>query len=266
MRRRLMFVALVLASPVWAAETLPPGTELAPDPDLARPNRTYQQCLSLARTQPDKSIELAGKWAGLGGGEPAKHCQALSLVGLGEYAEGATRLEEIAKSSQQEATVRASMLAQAGQGWRLQSDLTRAYAAQTTALKIVPQGSKQHMEILLDRAGTLADAAKYKDVIEDVDDALRIDPSNATGWAYRAAAHRYLGDEDEALKDAENAVKVGPNDQGALLERGNLYRMKRRLAEARRDWLKILEIDPDTAAADAARLNIEHMDVDPHAK
>lgn len=266
MRPYPLVATLLLALPVWAADGLPPNTQLAPDPDLARPNRTYQECLSLARTQPDKGIELAGKWVGLGGGEPAKHCQALSLVGLGEYGEGARRLEELAQGSQQEAPVRASMLAQAGEGWRLQSDLTRAYAVQSLALKIVPQGSKQHMEILLDRAGTLADAAKYKEVIDDVDDALRIDPSNATGWAYRAAAHRYLGDEDEALKDAENAVKVGPTNQAALLERGNLYRMKKRLEAARKDWLKILEIDPDTAAADAARLNIEHMDVDPHAK
>jgi tetratricopeptide (TPR) repeat protein len=84
--------------------------------------------------------------------------------------------------------------------------------------------------------------------------------------AYRAAAQRYLGDYDEALIDAESAVRVDPKHIGALLERGNLYRMKKRLPEARQDWLRILEIDPDSAAADAARLNIEHMDVDPHAR
>jgi tetratricopeptide (TPR) repeat protein len=266
MRLVVLAALLCLAAPLSAAENLPPNMQPAPDPDLRNPNRTYQACLALARTNPEKSIELAGKWVGLGGGEPARHCQALSLVGLKEYGEGATRLEEIAVASQQEATVRASMLAQAGQAWLMQGDPTRAYAAQTLALKIVPQGSKQHMEILIDRAGTLADAGKYKEVIVDVDKALNIDPSNATGWAFRAAAHRYLGDEDEALQDAENAVKVGPTNQAALLERGNLYRMKKRLADARKDWLKILEIDPDTAAADSARLNIEHMDVDPHAK
>jgi tetratricopeptide (TPR) repeat protein len=266
MRILCLAVLLCLSAPLLAAEELPPNVQLAPDPDLRAPRRTYALCLDLAHSHPEKGIELAGKWIGLGGGEPARHCQALALVGLKEYGEGATRLEEIAKQSQQEATVRASMLAQAGQAWLMQEDPTRAYAAQTLALKIVPQGTKQHMEILLDRATTLADAGKYKEVLVDVDKALNIDPSSATGWAYRAAAHRYLGDEDEALQDAENAVKVGPNNQAALLERGNLYRMKKRLAEARRDWLKILEIDPDTAAADAARINIEHMDVDPHAK
>jgi tetratricopeptide (TPR) repeat protein len=260
-------ILLTLLLPLGAfAADLPPSLQPAPDPDLNRPISTYQTCLGLARTQPDKGIELAGKWVGLGGGEPAKHCQALSLVGLKEYGEGASRLEELAVKSQQEAPVRASMLAQAGQAWLMQGDPTRAYAAQSLALKMVAQGSKQNMEILIDRAGTLADAGKYKEVIADVDSALRIEPANATALAYRAAAQRYLGDYDEALIDAESAVRVDPKHIGALLERGNLYRMKKRLPEARQDWLRILEIDPDSAAADAARLNIEHMDVDPHAR
>ena len=95
---------------------------------------------------------------------------------------------------------------------------------------------------------------------------MRIEPNNATALAYRAAAQRYLGDTDEALVDAESAVRSDPTHLGALLERGNLYRMKKRLADARKDWLKILEVDPDSAAADSARLNIEHLDVDPHAR
>src|SRR4051812_23009487 len=94
--RRFFLIAALLASPLHA-EPAPPTQQPAPDPDLRNPNRTYQTCLSLAHNQPDKGIELAGKWIGLGGGEPAKHCQALSLVGLKEYGEGATRLEQIAK-------------------------------------------------------------------------------------------------------------------------------------------------------------------------
>ena len=143
----LLLVALPLCA--RAADGPPPTLQPAPDPDLRNPTRTYQMCLQLAHRQPDKGIELAGKWIGLGGGEPAKHCQALSLIGLKEYGEGARRLEEVAQTSQQDSTVRASMLAQAGQAWNMQGETSRAYAAQSLALKIVPQGSKQNMEILL---------------------------------------------------------------------------------------------------------------------
>lgn len=268
MRRMLLFVgfflALVQASGISASE-LPPGTQLAPDPDLEHPERTYQACLMLTRTQPDKAIELAGKWITLGGGEAARHCQALALVGLKEYGEGATRLEELARDSKQAPLVRANMLAQAGQAWLMQDEPSRAYAAQSAALQIVPQGSKQFVELLLDRAGTLAEAGKYKEGLADLDAALKVEPNNAEALAFRASAYRALGDTDQASADAERALEINPDNVAALLERGNLYRMKKRLADARRDWLHILEVEPTSAAADAARLNIERMDVDTRA-
>ena len=269
MRRALFAVAMFAVSPVLAAEepkaeTAPP-VQYAPDPDLEHPAYTYRICLDLSGTQPDKAIELAGKWVGLGGGEAAKHCQALALVGLKEYGEGATRLEELAASSKQTATIRANMLAQAAQAWMLTDEFSRAYAAQTTALKIIPQGTHQHIEILLDRAGTLAETGRYDEAITDVNAALRIEPSNPDAIAFRASAHRMQGELDDALLDAESALAINPMLVTALLERGNIYRIQKKLPEARRDWLRVLEIDPNSAMADAARTNIERMDVDPHA-
>ncbi len=260
-----LMVLLICAPAISFAAEPAPKQNLAPDPDLNNPAFTYKFCLALAQEQPDKAIELAGKWVGLAGGEPAKHCQALSLIGIKEYGEGATRLDELATASRQEPAVRASMLAQAGQAWLKEGELSHAYASQSAALKIVPAGSKQQMEVLLDRALTLADAGKYDEVIADCDAALIIDPDNADALAYRAAAHRLQGHEDEAFADADRAVKADTTNVAALLERGNLWRMKKRLAAARRDWLRILELEPDSLAADAARANIEHLDVDVHA-
>ncbi|MSO72532.1 MAG: tetratricopeptide repeat protein [Rhodospirillaceae bacterium] len=268
MRAYIMLAALasVLVSSIGrAAGPSSPSTQPSPDPDLANPAMTYHLCLDLAREQPDKAIELAGKWVGLGGGEGAKHCQALALIGLKEYGEGATRLEALARQSRQEPLVRANMLAQAGQAWMLQGETSRAYAAQSAALKILPEGSPQKAEILLDRAGALADAGKYDEVLLDIDAALKIFPNSADALAFRASANRSKGDIDDALKDAERAVASDDTNLAALLERGNLYRMKKRLADARKDWLRILELEPQSAAADSARTNIERIDVDTRA-
>lgn len=266
--KRVVFAAVMLASwPAVAADDPKPdpAVHYAPDPDLEHPAYTYQTCLDLTRKRPDKAIELAGKWIGLGGGEAAKHCQALALVGLKEYGEGATRLEELASASKQTATIRANMLAQAAQAWLLTDEFSRAYAAQTTALKIIPQGTRQHVEILLDRAGTLAETGRYDEAITDVNAALRVEPANVDAIAFRASAHRMQGDLDEALADAEAALALNPTTVTALLERGNILRIQKKLPEARRDWLRVLELDPDSAMGDAARTNIERMDVDPHA-
>ncbi len=257
--RKIFLIAMLVSGAALAADP-PPASQ--PELDLQHPGWTYQTCLELSRKNPEKAVELAGQWIGLGGGEAAKHCQALALVGVGEYGEGATRLEALVEVSRQPAGVRANMLAQAGQAWMMQDDLTRAYAAQTAALKMIPQGTKQHVEILIDRAGTLAEAGKFDEVIADIDVALKIDEFNAQAWAYRASALRAKGETDDALKDAEHAVSVGSDNVSALLERGNLYRIKKRVPEARKDWLRILELEPASAAADAARTNIERLDVD----
>jgi tetratricopeptide (TPR) repeat protein len=266
MKRAFLLVAMLAVAPAaFGAEVVAPG-EPSPDPDLNNPAYTYQVCLQLSRKQPDKAIEMAGKWIGLGGGEAAKHCQALALVGLKEWGEGALRLEELARESKQGSSVRANMLAQAGHAWVLQGELSRAYAAQTTAIQIIPQGTPQHVELLLDRAGTLAEAGEYDDALKDVTAALKIQPNNPQIMAFRASANRLRGNLEEAMADAERAVALGPQNVAALLERGNMYRMERRLDDARKDWLRILEIDPDSAEGDAARANIERIDVDFRAR
>lgn len=258
-----LLACLLLSAPVLAADPpADPPVQLAPTPDLENPAYTYRICLDLSRTQPDKAIELAGKWLGLGGGEPARHCQALALVGLKEWGEGATRLEEIAAESRQTPGVRANMLAQAGQAWILAGELSRAYAAQTTALKIIPQGTRQQAEILLDRAGTLVDGGEIDDAIADINAAMGVIPNNVEAMTFRASAHRLKGELDDALVDAEAALAMNSQYAGALLERGNIFRLQRRVEDARRDWLRVLEIAPESAEADAARENIARVDVD----
>lgn len=249
--------------PPPATET--PKLEFAPDPDLSNPAWTYQECLQISRKQPDKAFEMAGKWIGLGGAEPARHCQALALVGMDEWGEGATRLEELASTSKQAANVRANMLGQAAAAWVLQGELSRAYAAQTTAIIMIPQGTPQHLQLLLDRATTLVEADHIDDALLDINTALRMEPNNPQVIAFRASAYRLKGDLDAAMKESERAVAAAPGNVTALLERGNMYRINKRVDDARRDWLRILELEPDSPEADAARANIARIDVDTRA-
>lgn len=79
------------------------------------PARKYAQCMSLAETRPKEAREMAGQWIGLAGGEPARHCQAVAMIELGEYADAAKRLEALAEGSRSALEVRAAMLAQAAQ-------------------------------------------------------------------------------------------------------------------------------------------------------
>ncbi|HMA52489.1 MAG TPA: hypothetical protein VKP60_22165, partial [Magnetospirillaceae bacterium] len=114
------------------------------DPEGAK---QYQHCISLARSQPDEGYQEGLAWASLGGGEAARHCQAVALIGQRDYETGASKLEELARNSKSSERVRAGMYAQAGQAWLLAHQPERAFGAQTQALVLVPGAP----DLLVDR-------------------------------------------------------------------------------------------------------------------
>ncbi len=256
-------VLSALAAPAMAAtgNAASKSTQsLSPTPDTANPSHTYEVCLMTAKNEPEKGFEMAGKWLTLGGGPPVKHCEAIALIGMKEYSEAATRLEALAKLNEEE-SVKAGVLSQAGQAWLLEGDLTRALDAQTQALDAMPVKNRQHANILVDRAATFADAGKYAEAVLDLDASLAIEPKNPDALAFRASARRHLNDVEVALVDAEQAIALDPHNIIGLLERGIIYKLKKRNNDARQDWLRIIQIAPDSEAGKAARTNIERMDV-----
>jgi len=259
--RWALWIALVMAAPALAAPISKPAAPTVPALAPEEGPANYDLCLSTARSYPEQGFELAGRWEGLGGGEPARHCTAVALIGLHQYAEAAKRLQALAESSKQSADIRAGMLAQAGQAWFLGGDNDRAYAAQSAALKLAPQTSLQAVDILVDRAATLADAGKYDEAVVDLTAALAIQPGNIDALTFRASAYRALDKIDPALADAEAAVAGDGNNPDARLMRGILYALKGRDAEARKEWVKTVDLAPTSDAARAAKANMERLDV-----
>ena len=188
------------------------------------------------------------------------------MIGLQEYGEAATRLEEMAEDSRESTVVRAGLLGQAGQAWLLEGKLERAYAAQTTALDLLPLIDQHRIAVLIDRAETLAAARNYWESIDDLNDVIAADPDNSDALAFRASAYRYVDAPELAMEDANRALKAAPDNASALLERGILYQMNNEKAAARQDWLKAIQLAPDSSAADAARANIEKLDVNVEAQ
>lgn len=217
----------------------------------------YKHCVALARQNPTEGWEESLAWASLGGGEAARHCGAIALIGLRQYDEAATRLEEMAKESHASAVLRAGMLAQAGQTWLVAKNPERAYAAQSAALQLVPDAP----DLLVDRAESLAEAKNYKEALNDLDKALVGAPNRADALTFRASAKRFLDDSKGAAADIAKALSLDPLYQDAWLESGILKRLGGDDNGARQDWRKVLEIAPTSAAADAARRNIELMDL-----
>jgi len=250
--RRLTVLLLCLV--LSAAQ---PGEVAAQQTDF-RDAGQYAICMDLARNDPDSAFDTAIAWEGEGGGDAARHCAAVALIQLGYFGEAATRLERLAQGiDARNLHLRVLVLAQAGQTWWLEGEFERAFAVQTSALELSPDNP----DILVERGVTLASAQNYWEAIDDFNLVLEIDPARADALVFRASAYRYVDAVELAEADIERALELDPGNPEGLLERGILRRLAGDKTGAREDWVRITSEYPDSEAAEAARLNLEKMDV-----
>ena len=218
----------------------------------------YDGCLNQARSEPEAAYEAALAWHKAGGGLPARHCAAVALLGLDAYEEAATRLEKLAgEVPDSRIDLRLGLIAQAAQGWMMSGRAERAAQLLSLVINVRPNDP----QLRADRAVAWMSLGDHWAAIDDLDIALESTPKDVELLLYRAAAYRYLAVPDLARDDVTRALAVDPNAPGAWLERGILDQMAGDKAAARRDWIKVLELAPDGAAADAARARLEALDV-----
>ncbi len=243
------------ASPALAAKKRTPPPEAAAETRAEKGQ--YGQCIRLAKSKPEQGWEEALAWQSLGGGEEARHCAAVALIGMGKFGEAASRLEALAAESIQVDAVRAEMMAQAAQAWVSEGLLPQADVALKTALRLAPRNA----EIMIDHAVVLAQLKKNEQAVELLSAVLRSQPNRVEVLTLRASALRVLSDLKGARADLEKALKTDPNFVDARLERGVLLRLEGQEAKAREDLLKVIRLVPESQAADIARRNLEEMDV-----
>jgi len=247
---------LLLGASVLAALAAPADADQF---DAVR-QKEYEDCMTLARRVPADGYESALAWQGQGGGDPARHCAAVALIGMGKFTEAAERLESLgAAMAERQPALAAGAFAQAGQAWSLAGDMQRALDAAAAGLKLTPED----VDLLLDRAIALATLGDFAAAIGDLDKAHGLAPERADVLVYRASAWRFLDDLTKARADADAALAIEADNAAALLERGNIRRLTSDMAGARADWLQVVAIADGTPAGDAAKANLEKLDVKP---
>ena len=263
--RNPWFLGLII---LWAA---PSAAHAQGGAEEAR----YANCMDVAARAPDKGINLALVWQNEGGGIPARHCEALGLFHLQEYGEAAARLEKIAtdmrvgkdmpvrlgKRLVASAGMLADMYGQTANAWLLADELVRAETAIDTALSLTENGSSQELEMLVDRARIAAADEDFTLALADLERVIQHDPGRKNILVLLAAAARGTKDFTKALTALDDYQSIFPRQTAGYLERGNLMDAMGRSKEARKSWLKLLEISDVGPDADAARANLERLDV-----
>ena len=235
-----------------------PGRPAGQPDSHALDELAYQDCLAAVRKNPEDGFDTATTWVANGGGLAAGHCAALALIGLKQYADAADRLEKLLPQAKKQAPqMEVPILDQAANAWMLAELPQRARQLLDIAVKAEPD----HIEIRIDRSMAEAAVDDYKAARADLDVALSLDPTRDDAYALRAAARRHLKDNKGAMEDAETALAINARSSGALLERGILRYEKGDLAGARKDFIQVRLLVPDSPAAISAGKYIEEMDV-----
>jgi tetratricopeptide (TPR) repeat protein len=251
----LLAAVSTLATPVFAQQhrqvpRLPAG--------VSAEGARYDRCLEQAAKAPTDAFEEALAWQAQGGAEAARHCGAVALLYNNQPEAAASRLEQLAQDMRlQPPGRRAEVVAQAGRAWLEGRNVARAAATFSAALELSPDNP----EIWIDRAEAYATAENYWEAIDDLNRAIELDRRRADAYTFRAAAYRLVKEYGLAMEDATRAVELAPKLADGWLERAILNRLKSDVPAARRDFLQVLVLDPDGAAGDAARANIEMMEL-----
>jgi len=217
--------------------------------------KKYASCMKLAKAAPQKALEEAITWAGLSGGDAAKHCIAVALLGLKQYKQAAIRLETLADNIQKSKEFKAALLGQAGQAWLVQGNLSKADNVLTTAIYLDPK----NWALYVDRAQVAALQKDLARALKDLDHALDNEPNNVDALVFRASAKRQLNQSDGAVIDIGRALSIEDGHLEGLLERGILRLTLNDLKGARADWQKIIKLASKSEAARLARANLKRL-------
>jgi tetratricopeptide (TPR) repeat protein len=99
------------------------------------------------------------------------------------------------------------------------------------------------------RGDTYRDAKDYDKAISDYNEAIRLNPNDASAYYNRALAYYYKNDYDKAISDYSEAIRLNPNSAQAYGDRGAAYRHKNDYDKAISDYNEAIRLNPNNASA-----------------
>ncbi|HTZ69031.1 MAG TPA: tetratricopeptide repeat protein [Acetobacteraceae bacterium] len=263
----VLAAALLLAAHPATAQPASPPSDAAPAPDDTIPvppvpprisnGDQYDACMDMLADDPAGADAMATAWRN--GGDAATQCHALAQIELGNPAEGADLLTNLANTTAAEPAARAELYGQAAQAWTMAGDTTRAYDAANHAIALAPEDPDLRVTHAIAALAVHQDQAAEDDLTE----ALEADPKRGDALVLRATARRHLGRLQDAAADIAKALALDPDAADALLERGILRQREGNLDGARADWQRAEDLSPDSATGDLAAQNLALLEAGP---
>ena len=82
-------------------------------------------------------------------------------------------------------------------------------------------------------------------IIEDCNQAIKLDPNSALAYGQRGASRLKVKDYQRAIADLTKAIELGPNHSSVYLNRGKCYGILGNTQEAIADFTKCIQMNPE---------------------
>jgi tetratricopeptide (TPR) repeat protein len=128
-------------------------------------------------------------------------------------------------------------------------DLDRSIAACTRILQGRDESSTSRAEAYNNRGKAWNQKGDNDRAIADLDEAIRLDPTEALYYSNRGIAWRAKGDPDRAIADYTESIKLDPNYALAYNNRGIAWRLKGDYERAIADYSEAIRLEPKSAWA-----------------
>ncbi len=99
------------------------------------------------------------------------------------------------------------------------------------------------------RAGAYFSQGLFEQAIQDLDQAVKLNPNYARAFVHRGRVYRSIGQYDHAIQDFDRAIKLEPNYPHAFVERGSVYSRQGQHKRAIQDFDQAIRLDPASGSA-----------------
>src|SRR6266581_8406341 len=148
-----------------------------------------------------------------------------------------------AQSAQQEGSPEAAKIAREGSQVAKDQDWSKAIERFHKAAEMDRKYTQSLALAYQQRAFSYANDQRFQDALNDLGEAIRINPRDARAYEQRAAIEMKINDYDKALADYGEAIKTNPGEIKYHLYRGYIYELRGDLQNAMADTDRALKID-----------------------
>ena len=190
----------------------------------------YQECTTLANTNPTQALAKADAWLRIDNGIAAQHCRAMALYGLHRFPEAADALATVRSSiGLENISLRSYVTRQAVRAYINASQADKALALLNAEINELgntrgDNANAAHLtaDLLLDRARLNETYGKLDESAKDLDHAVSLTPVNQEVLLERAGVFEKLGDIPLAKNDLDAVLTINSGNSQARTMRDRL--------------------------------------------